>query len=157
MSPRPCLAMKLTASAVTWSAANTRSPSFSRSSSSTRMTILPARRSAMISSVEARVFGIALYFKLRSPSLLVLTAISSLSDGKSLGRLFSWPAGIEKMRGCSVHRQIPPLSRSPREWLYFDRGFSSDELNFGRMDELDSKLPGLGFEINATREAKSTH
>ena len=43
MSPRPCLARKLIFSGVTKSAAKTRSPSFSRSSSSTRMTISPAR------------------------------------------------------------------------------------------------------------------
>src|SRR5574340_234423 len=54
MSPRPYLAMKLMASAVTCSAAITRSPSFSRSSSSTRMTILPARMSATISRTEDR-------------------------------------------------------------------------------------------------------
>ncbi len=40
--PRPCRAMKLIASGVHFSAAMTRSPSFSRSSSSTRITILPA-------------------------------------------------------------------------------------------------------------------
>src|SRR5512141_3442473 len=39
--------MKLIASGVTNSAARVRSPSFSRSSSSTRMTILPSRMSAM--------------------------------------------------------------------------------------------------------------
>jgi len=48
--PRPCLARKLILSGVTNSAANTRSPSFSRSSSSTRTTILPARRSATMSA-----------------------------------------------------------------------------------------------------------
>src|ERR1700730_16861026 len=47
--------MKLIASGVTNSAARTRSPSFSRSSSSTRITILPAFSSAMISRVEASV------------------------------------------------------------------------------------------------------
>src|SRR5258708_5811920 len=45
--------MKLIASGVTKSAAMTRSPSFSRSSSSTRITIRPAFSSAMISGVEA--------------------------------------------------------------------------------------------------------
>ena len=45
-SPRPHLAMKLMASGVTFSAAITRSPSFSRSSSSTRMTIRPLRMSS---------------------------------------------------------------------------------------------------------------
>ncbi len=44
--PRPCLAMKLIASGETWSAASTRSPSFSRSSSSTRITMRPAASSA---------------------------------------------------------------------------------------------------------------
>ena len=48
--PRPKRAMKLIASAVTWSAAKTRSPSFSRSSSSIKITILPACMSAMMSS-----------------------------------------------------------------------------------------------------------
>src|SRR3990170_1821376 len=43
--------MKLIASGVTNSAARVRSPSFSRSSSSTRMTILPSRMSAMASSI----------------------------------------------------------------------------------------------------------
>src|SRR5258707_15253341 len=43
--------MKLIASGVTKSAASTRSPSFSRSSSSTSITILPAPMSAMMSVV----------------------------------------------------------------------------------------------------------
>ena len=47
--PRPKRAMKLMISGVTTSAATTRSPSFSRSSSSTRMTIRPALSSATIS------------------------------------------------------------------------------------------------------------
>ena len=53
ISPRPCLAMKLTAAGVTASAAIVRSPSFSRSSSSTRITILPLR----ISSISSAVAG----------------------------------------------------------------------------------------------------
>src|ERR1700694_5811005 len=44
--PRPCVAMKLMASGVTFPAAITRSPSFSRSSSSVRITIFPLRISA---------------------------------------------------------------------------------------------------------------
>src|SRR5882672_8081156 len=51
ISPRPCLAMKLIASGVTNSAAISRSPSFSRSSSSTRTTMRPAPISAMISAM----------------------------------------------------------------------------------------------------------
>ena len=52
-SPRPCLAMKLMTSGVTFSAAIVRSPSFSRSSSSTTTTILPARMSSMASGMLA--------------------------------------------------------------------------------------------------------
>src|SRR6266403_5389189 len=50
-SPRPWVAMKLMCSAVTRSAATQRSPSFSRSSSSMRMTMRPARISASASSM----------------------------------------------------------------------------------------------------------
>ena len=53
ISPRPCMAMKLTASGVTAEAAMARSPSFSRSSSSTMMTILPA----LMSSTAWRTFS----------------------------------------------------------------------------------------------------
>src|SRR5262245_18887905 len=45
--PRPCMAMKLIASGVTFSAARQRTPAFSRSSSSTRMTILPRAMSSI--------------------------------------------------------------------------------------------------------------
>ena len=49
--PRPKRAMKLMASALTWSAASTKSPSFSRSSSSTKITMRPAFRSATMSAI----------------------------------------------------------------------------------------------------------
>ena len=51
--PRPYRAMKLIASGVTFSAAIVRSPSFSRSSSSTTMIILPARMASTASSMRA--------------------------------------------------------------------------------------------------------
>ena len=54
IKPRPKRAMKLMASGETKSAAKTRSPSFSRSSSSTRITIRPALSSAMISGMGER-------------------------------------------------------------------------------------------------------
>src|SRR4029077_18734853 len=53
ISPRPFLAMKLIASGVTFSAAIARSPSFSRSSSSTRTIIRPCRISSTASSTVA--------------------------------------------------------------------------------------------------------
>ena len=51
--PRPYLAMKLMMAGVTFSAAIVRSPSFSRSSSSQTMIILPSRMAATASSMEA--------------------------------------------------------------------------------------------------------
>src|SRR5882724_4284920 len=60
MSPRPCLAMKLTDSGVTNCAAMIRSPSFSRSASSTTMTILPRCRSEITDSMELNFCGIKL-------------------------------------------------------------------------------------------------
>ena len=53
ISPRPWVAMKLTASGVTNCAAMVRSPSFSRSSSSTTTTKRPARISSIASSIVA--------------------------------------------------------------------------------------------------------
>ncbi len=53
ISPRPWRAMKLITSGVTFSAAMVRSPSFSRSSSSTTMIILPARIASSASSMRA--------------------------------------------------------------------------------------------------------
>ena len=51
-SPRPNLAMKLMASGVTFSAARVRSPSFSRSSSSTTTIMRPARISSIASGTS---------------------------------------------------------------------------------------------------------
>ncbi|NWG40006.1 MAG: hypothetical protein HXY27_08615 [Hydrogenophilaceae bacterium] len=56
--PRPYLAMKLMASGVTCSAAMTRSPSFSRSSSSTSTTMRPAFNSEMISVMGASMVNL---------------------------------------------------------------------------------------------------
>lgn len=50
-NPRACVIIKLIASGVMWLAAMIKSPSFSRSSSSIKMTILPALMSSMISWV----------------------------------------------------------------------------------------------------------
>ena len=52
ISPLPYLAMKLMASGVIFSAAMVRSPSFSRSSSSTRMTMRPSLMSWIACSIE---------------------------------------------------------------------------------------------------------
>ena len=49
--PRPCVIMKLTDSAVALSAAQMKSPSFSRSSASTTTTIRPGRIASTASSI----------------------------------------------------------------------------------------------------------
>src|SRR4051812_19302849 len=54
INPRPCFAMKLIASGVTVDAAIVKSPSFSRSSSSTTMTIWPSRMATIASSMVAK-------------------------------------------------------------------------------------------------------
>ena len=60
MRPRACLVMKLTTSGVAAAAAHTRSPSFSRSSSSATMTILPARMARMAASTRECGTGLSL-------------------------------------------------------------------------------------------------
>src|SRR5689334_3055754 len=60
MRPLPCIAMKLISSGVVFSAASVRSPSFSRSSSSTTTSIRPARKSSSASGMGEK--GINLYY-----------------------------------------------------------------------------------------------
>ena len=59
ISPRPCTAMKLIASGVMASAAMVRSPSFSRSSSSTTTSMRPARKSSSASGMDANGISIS--------------------------------------------------------------------------------------------------
>ena len=68
--PPACFAMKLMCSGVTASAATIRSPSFSRSASSTTMSALPNFRSATPSSIVliAMAFSLGLLFR-SSPQL----------------------------------------------------------------------------------------
>src|SRR5688500_2371354 len=81
MSPRPCLARKLIFSGVTKSAAKTRSPSFSRSSSSTSTTISPPRMATMISAIGL----------MAAASRRIARFYASLLGGGLLG--FRCPAG----------------------------------------------------------------
>ena len=64
--PRPCLAMKLTASGVANWAASVRSPSFSRFSSSQTTTIRPRRMSSIASSIVANGVSVLLSVSLDS-------------------------------------------------------------------------------------------
>ena len=78
--------MKLIASGVTFSAAIVRSPSFSRSSSSTTMIILPARMASTASSMRAN--GERLRLRDLEPSL------------------GSWPCALS-----AVNVSLPPAGR----------------------------------------------
>ena len=74
--PRPCFAMKLMASGVIFSAAIVRSPSFSRSSSSTTMIILPSRIASIASSIGAKTD-----LRLRPPRFLVVMVYPGCCSG----------------------------------------------------------------------------
>src|SRR5438045_6160316 len=100
--PRPKRAMKLTASADTWSAASTRSPSFSRSASSTRMTMRPAASSAVSSGPGE----IAMRDCRRRPRAAVLTSRGQV-EGRSR-------AGRDASCGNAACR-LPRMSTSPLE------------------------------------------
>ena len=83
MSPRPWVAMKLTAAGVANWAAMTRSPSFSRSSESSTITIRPARISSIASAtVAARLpdgFAVALI-----PHTIEVTTLGPAAVGRAV-------------------------------------------------------------------------
>src|SRR5262245_40934808 len=107
ISPRPYLAMKFTASGVTLSAAMTRSPSFSRSSSSTTTRIRPARISSTPSSIVT---------KSRLPSSLTLVpSPGTTSTGGSISPRSSHPLASSResplhVLADHVHLQVYSLS-----------------------------------------------
>src|SRR5690349_987841 len=91
--------MKLIVSGVTFSAATMRSPSFSRSSSSTMMTIRPSWISAIASSIVAKCIRLQQIFDvfchnielqvhrgtgLRCPQIRILERVRNNCDGKSI-------------------------------------------------------------------------
>jgi hypothetical protein len=99
ISPRPYLAMKLTASGVTRSAAMHRSPSFSRSSSSTRITMRPARISS-IASETATMTSLASLGKLDRSALGIPLIGSDLTYGPGAGSV-----GVERRADLRVRNR----------------------------------------------------
>ena len=79
-SPRACFSMKFTFSAVIFSAAMMRSPSFSRSSSSTTITNSPRAKSFTASSIESSFIFSIIYiiFYVYYFSMLSITYTASL-------------------------------------------------------------------------------
>src|SRR5262245_46604172 len=110
ISPRPYLAMKFTASGVTLSAAMTRSPSFSRSSSSTTTRIRPARISSTPSSIVTKS-------RLLS-SLTWVPSPGTTSSGDSMSPRSSHPLASNRESPLDVladhiHFQVYSLSGFP--------------------------------------------
>ena len=98
ISPRASRAMKLIASGVQQSAASSRSPSFSRSSSSTSKTILPRRYSSMISSMLLK----AMLDSQGSLEIYWYTIIQNQQRGHYEGVL-------DCPRGCRRCRALQPI------------------------------------------------
>src|SRR2546421_3857134 len=125
--PRPCLARKLIFSGVTNSAAKTRSPSFSRSSSSTRITMSPARIAAMISAIGAmaavslRIARILRLFLCRT----LFGRSGALADARRLARAC---AQVVELRAAHIALA-----------LHLDRG---DERRVGLESALDAFARG---------------
>jgi len=107
-SPLPYLVMKLTASGVTFSAAIVRSPSFSRSSSSTSITIRPC----LTSSTAASIPTITPIQAILSHSKTDFTGLFSTCRGGATGlwrHLANRPyfgATIKTTRNCKTAKSI---------------------------------------------------
>src|ERR1700733_14449061 len=117
INPRPFFAMKLTTAGEINCAAMITSPSFSRSASSTTMTILPLRISATTDSIESNFFSIG------------KNSVASRRRNSSRFDLLFFPnsAGIAKRRTGSsnffyVTRQLTRKNRRARFQLEFRVG-----------------------------------
>src|SRR5438477_7792584 len=132
--PRPCRARKLIFSAETNSAANTRSPSFSRSSSSTRTTMLPARISATISAVGAMA---AVSRRMAPFYSLLLLRFGSRRAAALAGFPGSFPNSRRLARAAAqvVELRAPHVALA----LHLDRG---DERRIGLEGALDALARG---------------
>src|SRR5580765_5703240 len=130
ISPRPCLARKLIFSGVTNSAANTRSPSFSRSSSSTRMTISPARIAATISAIGLMAAG-----SRHQPILLLLLGGAALV----LAGLAAHPLGDARRLAGAAAQVVQLGAAHVALSLHLDRG---DERRIGLEGALDALARG---------------
>src|SRR5688572_5370269 len=131
-SPRPCLARKLIFSGLTNCAANTRSPSFSRSSSSTRITISPARMPAMIS-----VIGLMAVASLRMARFYALLLGGSLGAGllAAASDLLPDAGGLARARAQVIELRAAHVAFA----LHLDRG---DERRVGLESALDALARG---------------
>src|SRR5215204_4584356 len=118
ISPRPCVAMKLTASGVANWAAMVRSPSFSRSAASTTTTNLPARTSSIASSIAesaGSVVAIGAIVSGLAPSTCQLLDVL----GEDVDLEVDLVARLERAQGGDLERV---RDQGDRKGLVVDRG-----------------------------------
>src|SRR5471030_607140 len=122
--PRACLAMKLMCSGLQHSAAMIRSPSFSRSSSSMRMTILPWR----ISSTSSSMLLSATRHPLESGFEVAVGGQKAFGDVSGFCRLCGLIAQQQALQiTCQqVHFQIHPATWLVRRHDGFAQGVGND-------------------------------
>ncbi len=150
--PRACVIMKLISSGRTWVAAMTKSPSFSRSSSSMRMTIFPARISATSSSTVLSGINLHLLICLkrhwmREMHSLTVFYLFCLCLSFSLRDLWLYTvsSGLERgenkdlQRCCRLFRQLRWNAKSVKNKIVLDIGiivlilaFTWTDLGFGK-------------------------
>src|SRR5260221_426 len=121
MSPRACLAMKLIASGVTNCAARTRSPSFSRSASSTRITMRPWRSSSSAFSTRVTFSSKRCSLaKLHEARDVLAEDVRLDAEGSGLHRDCSQADAVGGHAAAVLQAFEPRLDRQPfalRHWL----------------------------------------
>src|SRR3990167_9282124 len=133
--PRAKRAMKLMCSAVTHSEAMMMSPSFSRSSSSIRMTILPARMSSISSA--------AVFRAMRAISLIQVAVFGKKTGGQARGGRFSGFVTEQQALQVTreqIHFEVDLTTRAVVEHDGFGQGVRHDgQLKFGAVDRIDGQ------------------
>src|SRR5919106_982535 len=137
ISPRPCVAMKLMVREVTFSAAITRSPSFSRVSSSVRITIRPRRMSCSARWTSAML----------SWSRWVVRATVSLRAAGEAGAL-------EELQGHARRARAAPQRVQARHVFANEIRL---HVRARALRLLSQRGPSLGFRNQHHREAIATH
>ena len=113
-SPRACVTMKLTASGVANCAAIVRSPSFSRSSSSTTTTKRPARMSSIASSTVANGLSVRVSAVIVTGGIVPASSLSTYFASTSTSRLTPLAAAssesVVSASVCGISATSKPLS-----------------------------------------------
>ena len=108
--PRPWVTMKLTASGVACSAAMMKSPSFSRSASSTTSTILPWRMSSTASGIEANSAAVQ-----TRPAAASARSMHDRPSARGLRVVVPRTSRSCRLRGSPGDRDAPMPERGDRE------------------------------------------